>query len=426
MFGPRDFIGGGGLGGFEASYFPLGGPGVLLIAQRIAAEYKNTLEMSGGVVSAHPDLPVTPQMTALVTRANAIPDPADRAAFVSLFTWDPSETQGTNAWHEQLRTVIENAWGGQHEFFLNIPLWQWIGASVMVMLDIAARSRNATDHMSLETYKTPSDQSLRTYGISHQVAHNAGDNARDQAMRLASTSIGPKEYDLLKEEVLFAHDSAALDDTAERTLRQFISTFDGSLGHQAHQEITVVLSAHTSASGSAEYNLGLARRRAGQVESFLRDNGFHNIDTRVSEDIQGEAQADQSDPNRAHDRRVDLVVDGGERMVTAVHEFGHAFGLDDEYGTVGTTPAHDDMSRAMTDASGAHLPGAVREHNAGIMSYGNEIRPRHYATFHNALETVTDKNPWSLGTPRPKTDVAAECTLTPGDFNVPGGDVRTA
>jgi hypothetical protein len=111
-------------------------------------------------------------------------------------------------------------------------------------------------------------------------------------------------------------------------------------------------------------------------------------------------------------------------MNIAVHEFGHAFGLDDEYGTVGTKPAHHDMARQMTDASGAHLPGAVREHNAGIMSFGTEVRPRHYATFHHALQTVTAKSPWSLGPRRDKTEVESECDRPMGDFPEPRGDTR--
>ncbi|MGA1870577.1 MAG: OmpA family protein [bacterium] len=245
-------------------------------------------------------------------------------------------------------------------------------------------------------------------------------------MRLASTTLGPKEYDLLKMHVLFPHNSAVLTTEAIQTLNRFIRRFDGAIGHRAHQEITVVLAAHTSSSGTEEYNVRLARRRARAVQEYLRDHGFHNIETRVSQDIRGESETDQIDPHRPEDRRVDLIVDGGERMVTAIHEFGHAFGLDDEYGVVGTTPEHDPMARAMTDASGRHLPGAVREHNAGVMSLGNEVRPRHYATFHHALETVTVKDPWSLGWPRPKSEVERQCDLPMGHYPVPRGDIRPA
>jgi hypothetical protein len=141
----------------------------------------------------------------------------------------------------------------------------------------------------------------------------------------------------------------------------------------------------------------------------LRNNGFHNVDTRVAFDARGESEADQT-AEVAADRRVDLVVDGGDRMITAAHEWGHAFGLDDEYGTVGTPTDHDAWTQDMTDSLGNHLPGAIHEHNGGIMSYGNEVRPQHYSTFHHALETVTAASPWSLGPARRKADVEATCT----------------
>ena len=101
-------------------------------------------------------------------------------------------------------------------------------------------------------------------------------------------------------------------------------------------------------------------------------------------------------------------------MITANHEWGHAFGLDDEYGTVGTDPDHDPLVQNMTDESGVNLPGAVREHNGGIMSYGNEVRPQYYATFHDALQTITSQSPWSLGDRRSRADVEAECSSSDG------------
>lgn len=82
------------------------------------------------------------------------------------------------------------------------------------------------------------------------------------------------------------------------------------------------------------------------------------------------------------------------------------------------------MARAMTEASGAQLPGAVREHNAGVMSFGNQVRARHYASFHHALETVTAQQPWSLEPARPKAQVEAGCQLPVGDFPAPPAHQR--
>ena len=285
----------------------------------------------------------------------------------------------------------------------------------------------STDHLDLETYKTPAGESLRSFDIPHQVSRGSGANALDQRMRLASTTVGPKEIDLLKESVQFDLGSSALTPAARGTLDSFITTFNGANAHAAHQEIHVDIVGHTSAVGSEADNLQLSKDRADAVSDYLRAHGFVNVDTRVAASGRGETEADARRPRRAQDQRVDLLVDGGARMITALHEFGHAFGLDDEYGTVGDPVAHDAWAKDMTDATGAHLPGAVTEHNAGIMSFGNEVRPRHYATFHHALQTITAKSPWSLGPHKAKWQVQMQCGMPspPGDWNLPRRDEGT-
>lgn len=409
---PQAIIGGGGLGGFNAQYRPdpVEGNGMLAVTQGVAVEFKDTLVLSGGVVAPHPDLPVTPGITALAARINAIPVPFLRNMLLAAYQWSPAE-QGP--WISNLKSVIEQSWGGQHSFFLNKPRWNWLGADVNITLDIGARAKAAADHMATEVFKTPSGESLRSFGISHNVNRGSPTDPRDQTMRLASTTTGPKEVDLLRRSVRFGDNSDALTPAATGTLDAFIRTFNGAPAAAAHQEIRVEIVGHASASGSEAHNVDLSERRATAVRDYLQNNGFANTASRVTLTPRGETEADQTQPQRADDRRVDLIVDGGERMVTAVHEWGHAFGLDDEYLTGGTNIGdpvrHDAMAKAMTDASGVALPGAIKEHNAGIMSLGTEVRPRHYATFHHALTTVTAQSPWSLGLHKPKWQVAMEC-----------------
>lgn len=418
-YGPHDSVG-SGVGGFTAWYFPFGGPGILLISQGVAVEFKDTLVENGGVIAPHPDLPATPEIVALALQVGLLPPPL-RGLMLAQYQWTAPEQA---PWLADLRSTVEGAWSFQHEFFLNRPRWDWIGADVAVSIDMHTSARQPDDHMDLEVFKTPPHQELLTFDIPAQVAPGTAADPRDQSMRLASTTTATN--DLLRRSVLFAHDSSALDATAIDVLDGFIQTFNGAILDPAHQEIRVDLVAHTSASGSEGYNRRLAQRRADAVRNHLRDNGFHNVDVRVVEDVRGEAEASQVDPHRAEDRRVDLIVDGGERMNVAVHEWGHAFGLEDEYGVVGTRPGQHDMASAMTDAAGNRLPGAVREHNAGIMSFGTEVRPRHYATFHNALETVTAQTPWSLGPRRDRDAVRDSCDRPMGDFPEPDREVRPA
>jgi outer membrane protein OmpA-like peptidoglycan-associated protein len=408
-YGPEDVIGDGGLGGFTSTYEPGTGPGKLTALMRVAVRFRDPLLVDPvtGLVT-----PALPEMAGLAAAINLMPEPL-RTAAVIRYQWAAAERGDAGTWIASLRPLIESQWSGQFQFFLNLAQHEWIGSTVDVDLDVHDRARIPADHLELETWKLPPGESLRTFGLSHNVASGSAADARDQTMQLASTSLGPKEYDLLKSTVLFGNDSDVLTPAVQASLTSFIATFDGALGHAAHQEVRVVLEAHASGRGNARYNLDLSRRRADAVRDFLVNNGFHNVATRVTEDPRGEAGADAASPDNPADRRVDLLVDGGGRMVTAVHEFGHAFGLDDEYATagapIGSTPSHDESAAAMTDALGRHLPGAATEHNGGIMSWGNEVRPRHYATFYKALAQVTGEPEWALGSPTPRATAQAAC-----------------
>lgn len=426
---PQSVISNVGTGGFDAQYRadPAQGNGVLQISQGVAVTFKDTLVVAGGLAAPNPDLPATAAITALAAGINTIADPAARAAAVAPYQWLPAEKA---PWIAQLEPLIEQGWGGQHEFFLNQPRWDWLGATVAVDLSVGERARGATDHLQLDSFKTPSGESLRTFAISHQVSSNSSGDAFDQTMRLASTGVDVQGRDLLTASVEFANGSAALTPAAQTALNRFITRFNGATAHVAHQEVRVDLIGHASGAGEEAANQTLTEQRTAAVREYLRANGFANVDTRVIDEGRGEREADITDPNRASDRRVDLLVDGGARQITALHEFGHSFGVNDEYGTVGTTPGHDTWARDMTDASGARLPGAVREHNGGVMSLGNEVRARHYANFHHALQTITAKSPWSLGPHKAKWQVQMQCGLPspPGDWNVPSptDDTQTA
>jgi len=420
---PLAMLGSEGKGAFSTRYRPepVEGAGVLDVLQSAAVSFKDTLVLSGGGVAPHPDLPATPGTANLAASVNAIADPARRTAALARYQWTAAEKA---PWISDLRSLIERSWSGRFDFFLNKPRWEWLGARVAVALNIGERPKAADDHLDLETYKTPSGESLNTFDIANVTGPGSTTDAFDQTMRLSSTNLGPNSFDLLREHVEFEFGSDRLTPAATGTLDGFVTTFNGAIGDVAHQEIHVDIVGHASGAGSDAYNLDLSRRRAVAVREYLRSHGFANVDTRVTLDPRGEAEADASDPRRAGDQRVDLSVDGGERQVVAVHEFGHEFGLGDEYGTVGSRPRHDAWARDMTDASGAHLPGAVREHNGGIMSFGNAIRPRHYAAFHHALQTVTAQSPWALGERKPKWQVRMECGLPspPGDFPLPARD----
>ena len=72
---------------------------------------------------------------------------------------------------------------------------------------------------------------------------------------------------------------------------------------------------HTDNKGSDEYNLGLSERRANAVVTYLRT---HNIaSSRLTAKGMGEADpiaANETDENRALNRRVEFVITANEKM----------------------------------------------------------------------------------------------------------------
>ena len=410
-FGPEDLTPGGG--GFEATYDPA--TNTMRVTMRSAVNFKDALSISGAAVT-----PVNATFQNAANRALALPA-AQRAAFVAQYQWSDGEKI---PWMNQLENSVQTSWGGQHEFFINKPQWEWIGARVHVDIEVHEGERAENDHLAVESIKTPPTENLYSHGGFSSTGGGAADNAFDQTMTLASTDVAPRvDGNAMHETVLFAHNSDALDPTAtntiDRVIDRFREAFNPTTGapDSRNNPAQVVLEAHASASGEPGYNLGLSQRRADAVHGYLNSNGFTNVVTRVSDDNRGEADANQAAVGQAAeapDRRVDMIIDGGQAQVLANHEFGHAFGLGDEYavdpvpqgitgtgGPTGTPASHDGMAAAMTDSSGVNLPGAICQNNGGIMSLGNAVRPQHYATFHDALVELTDINEWALGPRRP-------------------------
>jgi outer membrane protein OmpA-like peptidoglycan-associated protein len=414
--GPQAIQSSSGIGGFSATYTP--STDTLKITIKGSVKFEDGIKAVGsGFVAGDPGL------AGVLAR---MPPPGPRrTAFLAAFQWTPAEE---TPFLTDLARVVQNGWKEKHEFHVNRPQWQWIGAKVTVDIQVrkqADTGRAPDDHFSIKTVKVPPEGAgeANLHADEQVNSEVAGDadrtNAFDQNMTLGSQDIHPSARPLLRTiPVFFGHDSDVIHPAERTKIRRFAARWQGAApGTAGSRPARVDLNAMTTASGTDAYNAGLAQRRADAVRAELTAAGFNNVATRVTANPQGEGPAGGSE--NANFRRVDMVPDGGQAQNVAVHEFGHAFGLGDEYGAefgagrpaAGTPVAHDAATRRMTDASGAGLPGAVVENNNNIMSVGGEVQPQHYSTFHEALRAITGIEEWALG---PKQARPAPAAPAPG------------
>lgn len=406
-YGPETVIGAQGRGGFDVTYDPVSG--VEQIRIKGGVRFEDGLTDDGTTVTPH-----NAGLQGAANTANGLSGP-DRAAFVSQYQWTPDEQ---TPWVEKLTNRVQSMWSSGStglSFFINKPQWDWITAHIQVVVDMRAMeagdSRADDDHLVVTAVKEPFGGSAGQ-GTGAEVSHGTAGSGFDQTMLLSSQDVNPRGDNMLtlSNTVTFDHDSVELSATAKSTLDTWIATYQGAPGNAASNPTQVTIMGYTSASGSEEYNLNLGMQRAEKVREYISSHGFTNVDARATEISFGETEADPAAAAAAQERerRVELIVDSGDAQVVAAHEFGHAFGLGDEYATgagsaitgtgatAGTAAGHDTLAQGMSDESGNPLPGAIHENNEGIMSLGNAVRPQHYATFDKALKQVTGINDWSV------------------------------
>jgi outer membrane protein OmpA-like peptidoglycan-associated protein len=399
-------VGGAGLnnapGGFDASYDPANDE--LKITMRCGVEFKDGIGKDGVAAKG---------LEKQLENIRKLPTEAARQERLALFRWP--EAKGAKErvdFKNGVESTIEPFWSGNHQFFLRKKGWSWLGANVKIDIVIKDKEDIPDCHLTIKPVKVPPDVSLGA-----NVEPGQATNARDQVMNVSS-NIGAAD-NFLNHRVTFAVNSAAIVGQQATNLNNVVQTFKGAetspgVADARSVQTPVVLTGRASATGDPAHNQILSEQRAAAVEDFMRAKGFVNVEKRVTGSGVGDTTATGGE--NADDRRVDIVIGSGGSQNTLQHEFGHAFGLGDEYantplvssglgrntGTpqMGDDATHDNLVKNMVDAGGQPLAGAVCEPTDSIMSVGNVVRPQHYATFHAALTQITKQSPWALG---PKT-----------------------
>ena len=388
-----DFQSATGGGGFNVVYDPR--VQQLSVHLRVGFDFRNSLRMAGGRAVA-----VTTDFDTDAANVNAnLATPVDRAAEVTTnWQWSAAEKQ---QWSTDFATMVRDVWGAKHYFVADS--WADVFAGVDVTVD-THMGHLPDDHCQATVFKVPPGS---VSGPGPVTGYKQGDPFYNP-MTLTSANLGVT-YDHVNYPIQFPVGSADLTqavaaspeghgDAGDVLVGKLVVDLQpGTPGGGA--EITVT--GHASTSGGAEGNKDLSLRRAEAVANHLEASGPGIDPARIAVNAEGEAGAG-SDVSW---QRVDIKIGGGEGQKKAAHEVGHVFGLGDEYTSPVGGTAPDPSSPAIgtpTDHAGlppmgGGVPPAVYENNDNIMSVGNVVRPQHYITFLEALNTITAPVHFSYG-----------------------------
>jgi len=433
--------------GFEASYYPMASR--LNVTVRGKVRFADTLINNGGTLSS-PNYFMN--QSNFVTIMNGLPT-AVKAQIMPYLQWTNAEKQIHIARFRQNVEAATALWqDAGMSFQVNEAGWEDVTATPKINIDITegdalhqttngeggstVTDKRASDHLQIEIVKQPTDndvlqiqQIIANYDAT--AGTTIGDTVTNQAVQGVRSYLGNDEgsrrsapegfnnfmslssnvvndHDVKKRiyaSVFFAHNKSNLSRVAIETLDNLFK--NEILSVNANRAIDIILRGYASASGSEDYNRALVDRRIASVKNYI-DKKIRNpkintyIDSStITNDANTSAEADLAANPATHNpaffRSVDIEIEGYGQNVLA-HEFGHVFGLGDEYAEVGngynrpagTKATHDPLAKDAGVSGGA----IVRDDNR-MMSAGNVVGPAHYSTFADALKQLTGKQ-WKI------------------------------
>lgn len=113
-----------------------------------------------------------------------------------------------------------------------------------------------------------------------------------------------------KDKVLFGFDRSDLSGTAQANLDKLTNVL------KKYPDTNIEIIGHTDDKGTDSYNQGLSERRANSVGAYLRSKGVSS--SRITTRGMGESDpkvANDSEANRAENRRVEFVITANQKMV---------------------------------------------------------------------------------------------------------------
>jgi len=116
---------------------------------------------------------------------------------------------------------------------------------------------------------------------------------------------------VFKDKVLFGFDQSDLNATSQQNMGKLDDVL------KKYPDTNIEIIGHTDDKGTDEYNQSLSERRAVSVANYLKANGIAGA--RINTKGMGESDPkvpNDSEANRAENRRVEFVITANEKMVT--------------------------------------------------------------------------------------------------------------
>jgi hypothetical protein len=346
-------------------------------------------------------------------------DPAD-AMFVggghpaSAFEWTDPEKEAYTA---NAIAAVVRTWQGQYTFHNTTPYWESV-PDVNVVIDVTPNAEGDS-HYSIEVFKWPHDgkgahidrpgkkmdddcAAHRTINPYHGVGGEFHESLDDGGMGgpdVSHFTTGTGDHTKYAEAdaanpgiILFDQDSAAV----EASDKALLKTFGQTLGLAYIPPFEITVEGHASSEGRAKYNQALSEERANNVAAEISGGGSKTTPKATG---LGETGATPTENWRYAEIEVGNYK---ESQMTVLHEFGHIFGLADEYPKadgassrqVGDEVDHSDLSEELIPGQGP----VVATDDERIMSNGEVVMPHHYVTFLEVLGTMTKTTgQWAIG-----------------------------
>jgi outer membrane protein OmpA-like peptidoglycan-associated protein len=331
---------------------------------------------------------------------------------VDQFFWsDAEETQFESdfVWRTTSR------WSFQHQFRSSKPCWPFI-ANPLLTPRLVDDSTDA--HFKMTVHKSPGPGIDYNSSIVHPrdpavMANQGWGNLWGSDVRedpdFNSTDVARSERQRIERAIATVSASPIQFDGNSAVVRPADVTRLNTLAVALNKKnpsdpaIPINLNGFASMEGGRTHNRGLSNDRAEAVRNVLLAAG-------VTQPMNINPRGPVGAPDDSANRRVDLEPDTGfettysaNRYSVAEHEFGHFFGLPDEYqnntgsGFLGNAQTQmDNLSRR----AGVDSPDGWGDMTASQMSAGVDILPRHYVTLWEALGTMTSpdiaQSEWSI------------------------------